>query len=132
MKTHLNKIAGQFGCTPAQVAAQFAKNKKQLTAMADQAADTGKKVNGFTELQLRINAAIVGTPKSAGTSRANALASIEWVLKEACGLYVGMKNLQTALVEKAEASVFDGRDNEAMKLKYFTALTGGNFTIELL
>ena len=85
----------------------------------------------FLSLFSGIEAASVGTPPKT-TARNKALASVKWVLKEACGLYVGLKNLQTVLVDKSEATIFDGRDNEAMKQKYFTALTGGNFTIELV
>jgi hypothetical protein len=84
-----------------------------------------------TELKLRIASALATTTPQT-PARNKALTSVKWVLREACGLFVGMDGLSTALVPLESATVFDGRDNEAMKLKYFTATTGGKFTIEMV
>lgn len=46
-------IAKKLGCTPGQVRHQFWRNAMQLSMMADKAERTGKRVNGFTELELR-------------------------------------------------------------------------------
>jgi hypothetical protein len=43
-----NQVAKLFGCTEAQVKAQYAKNAKQLEAMAAKVHKTGRKVNGYT------------------------------------------------------------------------------------
>ena len=40
--------AAVLGCTPAQLRVQFAKNARQLRAMAKQAQRTNKKVNGYS------------------------------------------------------------------------------------
>lgn len=52
-----NQIASLFGCSEAQVRAQFAKNAAQLEAMAAKAESTGRKVNNYTAAQLREMAA---------------------------------------------------------------------------
>ncbi len=54
-------IARLFGCTPEQVRAQFAANSKQLSAMADKAQRTTRKVNGYTAQQLRAMACQAAT-----------------------------------------------------------------------
>lgn len=50
-------IAAIFGCTVEQAKAQLAKNAKSLKKMADRAAKIGRKVNGYTEIELRGHAA---------------------------------------------------------------------------
>lgn len=52
-KPTIEEIAAKFGCSPAQVGAQFARNFIQLSAMYRQACATGKRVNGYTSEQLR-------------------------------------------------------------------------------
>ena len=47
------QIAQVFGCTPAQVGAQFVKNYEGLRVMYEKACATGKRVNGHTSEQLR-------------------------------------------------------------------------------
>jgi hypothetical protein len=47
------QIAAKFGCTAEQVKAQHAKNAKELEGMAEKASRTGRKVNNYTEAQLR-------------------------------------------------------------------------------
>lgn len=47
------QIAAVFGCDTDQVRAQFAKNARQLGAMAEKARRTARKVNGFTSVELQ-------------------------------------------------------------------------------
>jgi hypothetical protein len=47
------QIAQRFGCTVAQVKAQHRRNAEGLLGMADKAARTGKRVNGYTAEQLQ-------------------------------------------------------------------------------
>lgn len=49
----VEEIAEIFGCTPAQVGAQFAKNHEQLREMYEESCATGRKVRGYTAEQLR-------------------------------------------------------------------------------
>ena len=46
------QIAKFFKCTPEQLSAQYARNAFDLSKMADKASKTGKKVNGYTAVQL--------------------------------------------------------------------------------
>lgn len=48
------QVARRFNVTPEQVRAQRLKNAAQLESMADAAAKTGRKVNGYTERELRM------------------------------------------------------------------------------
>ena len=41
-----------FGCTEAQIRAQYMANAKQLAKMAEKARVTGKKVGGYTAIEL--------------------------------------------------------------------------------
>lgn len=49
----LEQIAKIFGCSEAQVSAQFVRNYNQLRGMYEQACRTHRKVNGYTSEQLR-------------------------------------------------------------------------------
>lgn len=51
------KQAVIFGCTVAQIKAQFVKNARQLRAMAQEAQRTSKKVNGYSADELNEMAA---------------------------------------------------------------------------
>ena len=55
-KPTLAQIAAQFRCSVYQVKEQFAKNSRQLQRMADKARATGRKVNGFTFVELTAKA----------------------------------------------------------------------------
>lgn len=62
--------------------------------------------------------------------RNKALASVKWRLR--CGLlYAGLDGLEVVLVEQDNAQVFDGRDNEAMKKRFYEAASGYKFEVEL-
>ena len=52
-----NIVAAFFGCTAEQARAQYARGAEVLDGMADKAARTGRKVNGYTEAELRAKAA---------------------------------------------------------------------------
>lgn len=79
----------------------------------------------------QIVAAISGTePKT--KARNKALSSVRWVLREACGLYAGLDGARIVLVEKSSAQVFDGRDNEKIKIAFYAGVTGGKFTLETI
>lgn len=49
----VQQIARFFNAPEANVRMQFAKNAKQLFQMASEAKAAGRKINGFTELELR-------------------------------------------------------------------------------
>lgn len=53
-----------------------------------------------------------------------------WVLREACGLFAGLYRYRIVLVPAESATVFDVNDNPEIKLKFYSAVTGGTFTIE--
>ena len=50
------RAARLVGCTVEQAKRMFAKNAVGFSEMADKAARTGKKVNGYTEIELRTSA----------------------------------------------------------------------------
>lgn len=61
------EVAAMFKATPEQVRAQYAANAIQLKGMADKAALTGRKVNGYTEAQLRQLAAVAEANATGGS-----------------------------------------------------------------
>lgn len=63
--------------------------------------------------------------------RNKALARIKWRLRSGL-LYAGLDRAQRCvLVGPDDALVFDGRDNEHAKAKYFSAVMGRQFEVEL-
>jgi len=132
-KMNTNTTAAVFGCTQKQVSVQLEKNRAQLLAMADKAKATGKPVKGYSEIQLRIMAASVGT--APGTKERNkACASVKWVLRSGSA-YIGKLDAAlnpTLTSNKASAVVFDGRDNEETKARFYSLIMGAPFTPELL
>lgn len=127
---HVARVAKTIGCTMDQVLAGFSRNRAQLNAMADQAKATGKRVNNYTELELRILAATVGTAPLSKERNA-ALKKVKWKLREASGLYAALDKVNIVLTDEKNAMVFDGRDNEQIKVKFYNAATGGNFKVEI-
>ncbi len=84
-------------------------------------------------LQRTISRAARGTvPFTRGRSRA--LAKIRWVLATDDGRFVRVDNCGCASLvrEAARAAVYDGRDNEELKARFFRALFGVPFTVVLL
>lgn len=81
-------------------------------------------------LNERIEAACRETqPKT--RARNTALAGVKWRLRAGL-LYAGLRGLTAHLVSESDALVFDGRDNETQKARYFSAVLGCKFEVELL
>ena len=85
------------------------------------------------ELESKIAAAITLAPKE----RTKALKSIRWRLKVSSitnDVYINSESLDGQYLTDipSEATVFDGRDNQEMKLRYLGILTGETLEIELL
>lgn len=57
MKPSVERTVMFFGCSAEQAKAQMKRNADSLLRMAEQAAQTGRKVNNYTEEQLRAKAA---------------------------------------------------------------------------
>lgn len=77
--------------------------------------------------------AVASTEK--GKARTAALKAVRWVLRSG-SMFIGPcdpKTLETPLVtNRAEALVFDGRDNEVMRAAFFSHTFSAPFTPELL
>lgn len=54
----------------------------------------------------------------------------KWKLKSGL-LYAGLNGLQAALVGPDQASVFDSLDNQTLKSKFYSAVLGVPFEVEL-
>lgn len=63
--------------------------------------------------------------------RWKAMRAIQWRLRGLHGEFVGMDNLACAFVPESRALVFDGRDNEDLKLVFYQAALG-DLTVEIL
>jgi len=60
------------------------------------------------------------------------MAAIKWRLRGPVGQFVGLgSGLKCAFVAESNAMIFDGRDNEEMKLATYQAELG-NLTVEIL
>lgn len=65
--------------------------------------------------------------------RWKAMKGIKWVLFcPQLGLYAGLRGLDIVPVAKGKAQVFDGRDNEELKARFYRASTGIDFQPTLL
>lgn len=63
--------------------------------------------------------------------RNKALSKVKWRLRSGL-LYAGLgSNHECILTDSGHAIVFDGRDNEELKLKFWQAATGYKFEVEL-
>ena len=87
------------------------------------------KSNPLSELQAMIHGTVMA---HTGKDRQKALKAIQWRFRGPNGEYVGLnKQLACSFVPEPQALIFDGRDNERMKLDcYQSAL--GPLTIEIL
>ncbi len=87
----------------------------------------------LSELQQMIAGVIAAYP--AGKARGNALKACQWRLRGPNGEFVGLSSivdgLRAKFVPEAEAMVFDGRDNEDIKLRAYER-TLGALTVEIL
>lgn len=81
-----------------------------------------KNDNGVAEVRERISEVINGTTKTGSHARSKALAGVQWFLATEDGRAVGLRGLVYTLVPIEEAEIYDGRDNEEMKLRYFEAV----------
>ena len=83
----------------------------------------------LSELQAMIRGTVAATSPS---ERKNALKSIQWRLRGPHGEFVGLNNsLACVFVPEAQAEIFDGRDNELMKLRIYEFALGP-LAIEIL
>ena len=85
--------------------------------------DFGMKTDfGAAEVQERISDVVNGGTKPGTQARTKALAGVQWFLSTDDARAVGLRGLTAALVPLEEAEIYDGRDNEDMKRRYFEAL----------
>lgn len=81
----------------------------------------------------QIQSACQATPPFT-TARNKALADVRWVLRDQFGDYVADTNSPfiDMTIERERALVFDGRDNEEFKVRYYNAVTGLEFEAVLV
>jgi len=77
---------------------------------------------GAEEVREQISGVVNGSTKPGTSARNKALAEVQWFLASDDGRAVGLRGLATALVPLEEAQIYDGRDNEEMKRRYFEAV----------
>ena len=77
---------------------------------------------GAVEVRERITAVVSGTTLPRTKARMAALASVKWLLASEEGQAMGIQGMTAKLVSLEEAQVFDGRDNEDAKQRFFEAL----------
>lgn len=89
--------------------------------------------NKLTEIQAMIAGVLNAFPDTGKVNRrrTNALKACQWRLRGPNGEFVGLRHMACSFVPEASSFVFDGRDNEAMKLAtYERAL--GPLTVEII
>jgi hypothetical protein len=86
-----------------------------------------------TLLRKTIARAVLGT-KPGTAQRMHALARVHWVLATEDGYFVAVNDraLATLTRDPAKASIYDGRDNEALKASFFEVLLKVPLTVVLL
>ncbi len=86
-----------------------------------------------TLMHSTITRAVKGT-KPFTNARNQALATVRWVLATDDGRFVAVNDTaQAGLVrDPAKATIYDGRDNEELKAKFFAAVLGVPLTVVLL
>ncbi|AKC82947.1 hypothetical protein IMCC26134_09460 [Verrucomicrobia bacterium IMCC26134] len=77
---------------------------------------------GTVEVQERITDVVRGPTKPRTQARMKALAGVKWFLATDDARAVGLRGLTAALVPLEGAEIYDGRDNEEMKRRYFEAM----------
>ena len=86
--------------------------------------------NKLAELKQMIAGTVAAYPDKKQCWKA--MQAIQWRLRGPNGEYVGLtKKLACAFVPEADAFVFDGRDNEDMKMATYQAALG-ELTIEII
>lgn len=88
-------------------------------------------MNGLNDLQARIRDTIAAHPER--KARWKAMKQLKWRMYcPQLGLWAGMRGLDIVPVASVgEALVFDGRDNEEHKLRFYRASTGIQWEIQL-
>ena len=74
------------------------------------------------ETRERIEEILRGGTKHCTRDRSKALAGVQWFLATKDGRAVGPKDSTYGLVSIDKAEIYDGRDNEEMKRRYFEAV----------
>lgn len=84
-------------------------------------------------MQRSISRAVRGTEPGT-TKRMRALAKVRWVMASKDGRFVTVdRRARVSLTpEAARATIYDGRDNEALKSRFMEALLGVPLTVVLL
>jgi hypothetical protein len=77
---------------------------------------------GGQEVREHIEDVLRGDTRPGTQARAKALAGVQWFLATDDARAVGLRGLTAALVPLEEATLYDGRDNEEMKRRYFEAV----------
>lgn len=94
----------------------------------------GKDMLSTPTLTTAIQGACDATPAFT-RARRKALAAVKWRLRSPDGQYAGLdprEFYRCTLTDAEHASVFDGRDNEVMKCRYFSAVLKVPLTVELV
>ncbi len=78
--------------------------------------------SGAEEVREQIEHVVTRPTKTGTSARAKALSTVQWFLATNDGRAVGLRGLKAALVPINEAEIYDGRDNEEMKKRYFEAV----------
>lgn len=87
--------------------------------------------NGLLELR-RMIAGVIAQGWQ-GKTRNEALKAVQWCMKADNGQYAGLSDtLACALVPMDRAMIFDGRDNEVLKLSFYQQSLGVKLSIEIL
>ncbi len=86
-----------------------------------------------TLMRSTITRAVKGT-KPFTNARNDALATVRWILATEDGRFVAVNDTaQAGLVrDHAKATIYDGRDNEELKAKFFAAVLGVPLTVVIL
>ena len=84
-------------------------------------------------MQRTISRAVRGT-KPQTNARMQSLANVRWVLATDDGRFVAVDERAHARLvrDPSQAMVYDGRDNEALKARFFEALFKAQLTVVLL
>jgi hypothetical protein len=75
--------------------------------------------SGANGVREQIEDVVNGPTKTGTRAREKALSTMQWFLATSDGRAVGLRGLKVALVSVDEAEIYDGRDNEEMKRRYF-------------
>ncbi len=59
------------------------------------------------------------------------LKSNRWRLVSPAGQYAGLEGLRAALVNREQAQVFDGRDSEQLKIRFYSMLLKVPMSVEI-